>query len=63
MHKVEEAKPSGGWTDQSRAEQLERRTEVMPHYIEQLRKHVQKDMIPVGRPALTQVRVRHHCHI
>lgn len=62
-HDVEEAEPSGEWKDQPRAEQLERRTEVIPHYIQQLRKHVQKDMIPVGRPALAQVRVPHHRHI
>ncbi|XP_056593647.1 uncharacterized protein LOC130412876 [Triplophysa dalaica] len=53
-HDVEEAEPSGEWKDQPRAEQLERRTEVIPHYIQQLRKHVQKDMIPVGRPAMAQ---------
>lgn len=44
-----------GWRDRRRAELLERRAEVIPQYVEQLRERVQKDMIPVGKPVLEQV--------
>ncbi|XP_037389692.1 uncharacterized protein ofcc1 [Pygocentrus nattereri] len=43
-----------GWKDQLREQLVERREEVIPHYVEQLRKRVQDDMIPVGRPSLEQ---------
>ncbi|XP_036416516.1 orofacial cleft 1 candidate gene 1 protein homolog [Colossoma macropomum] len=46
--------PLAGWKDQLREQLVERREEVIPHYVEQLRKRVQDDMIPVGRPSLEQ---------
>lgn len=44
-----------GWRDQRKAQLLERRAEDIPHYMEQLKECVQKDMIPVGRPNVEQV--------
>ncbi|KAF7691842.1 hypothetical protein HF521_010809 [Silurus meridionalis] len=41
------------WRDQLR-EKLEKREELIPHYVEQLKEHVQDDMIPVGRAAMEQ---------
>lgn len=54
---VEDVEPVAevGWRDRRRAELLERRAEVIPQYVEQLRERVQKDMIPVGKPVLEQV--------
>lgn len=54
---VEHVEPvaEDGWRDRRRAELLERRAEVIPQYVEQLRERVQKDMIPVGNPVLEQV--------
>ncbi|XP_053084171.1 uncharacterized protein ofcc1 isoform X2 [Pangasianodon hypophthalmus] len=46
--------PRAGWRDQMREKLEERREEVIPHYVEQLREHVQDDMIPVGRASLEQ---------
>ncbi|KAL7840915.1 hypothetical protein AOLI_G00262380 [Acnodon oligacanthus] len=46
--------PLAGWKDRLREQLVERREEVIPHYVEQLRKRVQDDMIPVGRPSLEQ---------
>ncbi|XP_073719869.1 uncharacterized protein ofcc1 isoform X1 [Misgurnus anguillicaudatus] len=53
---VHEVEPSSGLKNRSSTEQQEKRTAVMPHYIDQLRKNVQKDMISVGRPVLEQIR-------
>ncbi|XP_026056603.1 uncharacterized protein ofcc1 [Carassius auratus] len=38
-----------GWRDRWRAELSERRVEVIPQYVEQLKECVQRDMIPVSR--------------
>uniref|UniRef100_A0A8B9KNI5 Uncharacterized protein n=2 Tax=Astyanax mexicanus TaxID=7994 RepID=A0A8B9KNI5_ASTMX len=57
--------PLAEWRDRLREQLVERREEVIPQYVEQLRKRVQDDMIPVGRPSLEQVRVTHtrsHTH-
>uniref|UniRef100_A0A9J8AKE4 Orofacial cleft 1 candidate gene 1 protein n=2 Tax=Cyprinus carpio TaxID=7962 RepID=A0A9J8AKE4_CYPCA len=43
-----------GWRDRRRAELLERRAEVIPPYVEQLKECVQRDMIPVSRLTLEQ---------
>ncbi|XP_073797536.1 uncharacterized protein ofcc1 isoform X4 [Danio rerio] len=53
---VEDVKPPtrDGWRDQRKAQLLERRAEDIPRYMEQLKEHVQKDMIPVGRPNVEQ---------
>uniref|UniRef100_A0A8C1XBA7 Uncharacterized protein n=1 Tax=Cyprinus carpio TaxID=7962 RepID=A0A8C1XBA7_CYPCA len=45
-----------GWRDRRRAELLERRAEVIPPYVEQLKECVQRDMIPVSRLTLEQIR-------
>lgn len=45
------------WRDQLREKLEEKGEEVIPHYVKQLREHVQDDMIPVGRPLLKQVKV------
>lgn len=50
-----ESAAEDGWRDRQRAELLERRTEVIPQYVEQLRERVQRDMIPVSRLTLEQV--------
>lgn len=54
---VEDVEPvaEDGLRDRRRTELLERRAEVIPQYVEQLRERVQKDMIPVGKPVLEQV--------
>ncbi|KAK7123975.1 hypothetical protein R3I93_022166 [Phoxinus phoxinus] len=54
--RVEDAEPvaEDGLRDRRRTELLERRAEVIPQYVEQLRERVQKDMIPVGKPVLEQ---------
>lgn len=44
-----------GWRERRRAELLERRAEVIPPYVEQLKECVQRDMIPVSRLTLEQV--------
>ncbi|KAI2649175.1 hypothetical protein H4Q32_020396 [Labeo rohita] len=49
-----ESAAEDGWRDRQRAELLERRTEVIPQYVEQLRERVQRDMIPVSRLTLEQ---------
>ncbi|KAG9283544.1 hypothetical protein AMEX_G2316 [Astyanax mexicanus] len=46
--------PLAEWRDRLREQLVERREEVIPQYVEQLRKRVQDDMIPVGRPSLEQ---------
>ncbi|XP_047006249.2 uncharacterized protein LOC108256210 [Ictalurus punctatus] len=46
--------PQAGWRDQLREKLEEEREEVIPHYVGQLREHVQDDMIPVGRASLEQ---------
>ncbi|XP_058231815.1 uncharacterized protein ofcc1 [Hemibagrus wyckioides] len=46
--------PQAGWRDHLREKLEEKREEVIPHYVEQLREHVQDDMIPVGRTSLEQ---------
>ncbi|KAK3515697.1 hypothetical protein QTP70_029766 [Hemibagrus guttatus] len=46
--------PQAGWRDHLREKLEEKREEVIPHYVEQLREHVQDDMIPVGRASLEQ---------
>ncbi|KAI4887878.1 hypothetical protein NFI96_015090, partial [Prochilodus magdalenae] len=46
--------PLAGWKDRLQEQLVESREEVIPHYVEQLRKRVQDDMIPVGRPSLEQ---------
>lgn len=52
-----------GWRDQLREELEDKQEEVIPHYVEQLREHVQDDMIPVGRASVEQVKVTHpHTH-
>ncbi|KAF4075904.1 hypothetical protein AMELA_G00224260 [Ameiurus melas] len=48
--------PQAGWRDQLREKLEEEREEVIPHYVGQLREHVQDDMIPVGRASLEQVK-------
>jgi len=55
--RVEDVEPvaEDGLRDRRRTELLERRVEVIPQYVEQLRERVQKDMIPVGKPVLEQV--------
>lgn len=45
------------WRNQLREKLEEKGEEVIPHYVKQLREHVQDDMIPVGRPLLKQVKV------
>ncbi|KAG1953763.1 hypothetical protein F2P79_009278 [Pimephales promelas] len=53
---VEDVEPvaEDGLRDRRWTELLERRVEVIPQYVEQLRERVQKDMIPVGKPVLEQ---------
>ncbi|XP_060756072.1 uncharacterized protein ofcc1 isoform X2 [Neoarius graeffei] len=46
--------PQAAWRDQLREKLEEKREEVIPHYVERLREHVQDDMIPVGRASLKQ---------
>ncbi|XP_035382333.1 uncharacterized protein ofcc1 [Electrophorus electricus] len=46
--------PQAGWRDRLWEQMKERREEVIPHYVEQLREQVQDDMIPLGRTSLEQ---------
>ncbi|GAA6066127.1 uncharacterized protein ofcc1 isoform X1, partial [Tachysurus ichikawai] len=46
--------PQAGWRHHLREKLEEKREQVVPHYVEQLREHVQDDMIPVGRASLEQ---------
>ncbi|XP_076851689.1 uncharacterized protein LOC143503131 [Brachyhypopomus gauderio] len=46
--------PLAGWRDGLWEQMKERREEVIPHYVEQLREQVQDDMIPVGRSSPEQ---------
>ncbi|XP_077100463.1 uncharacterized protein ofcc1 [Siphateles boraxobius] len=54
--RVEDVEPvaEDGLRDRRRTELLERRAEVIPQYVEQLRERVQKDMIQVSKPVLEQ---------